>query len=330
MVERGESMILSGDIGGTNSRLALFGEDLRVRMEKIYPSRDYPGLDEVVRVFLRETGAKADRACFGVAGPVKEGKSKTTNLPWSLDEEQLSAELGIPRVRLINDLEASAHGIPSLAAEDQLVLHPGDPESRGNLALIAAGTGLGEAGLFWDGEEHQPFATEGGHASFSPRNEREWRLLAQLLTEFDTVSWERVVSGPGLFHIYRFLRDEAGGAEPEWLEKELREGEAPATIVRAALSAASPLCVETLDLFVELYGAEAGNLALKMMATGGLYIGGGVAPKILPRLRGPGFLEAFFDKGRMRPLMEAMPVRLILDDRIALKGAARFAARMKG
>jgi glucokinase len=322
-------MILAGDIGGTNSRLALFDESLRLTVEKIYPSRDYPGLAEVAKEFLSGTAAKAERACFGIAGPVRNGRCKTTNLPWTVDEEDLSAVLGIPRVKLLNDLEATAHGIPTLEPGELVTLNAGDPVSRGNQALIAAGTGLGEAGLYWDGSAHHPFGTEGGHASFAPRNEREIRLLRHLLTQFDTVSWERVVSGPALLSLYRFVRDEAGGEEPEWLEKEIREGNPAAVIARTALSGASPHCSEAVDLFVSLYGAEAGNLALKLMATGGLYVAGGVAPKILPRMTGPLFLEAFLDKGRMRPLMEAMPVRLILSDRAALQGAARFADRLR-
>ena len=320
-------MILAGDIGGTNCRLALFDDGFRLSLEKTYPSRDYPGLGEAIRLFLRETGAEVSRACFGIAGPVREGRVRTTNLPWTVDAEQLARELGIPRVALLNDLEATAHGIPALVPSDLVVLNEGDPGARGNRALIAAGTGLGEAGLYWDGATHLPFASEGGHASFAPRNDREMGLLIHLLTQFDTVSWERVVSGPGLHQIYRFLRDAEKREEPEWLEKEMREGDPAAIVVRAALSAASPLCAEALDLFVSLYGAEAGNLALKMMATGGVYIGGGVAPRILPRMTEGGFLNAFLDKGRMRPVLESMPVRLILNDRIALQGAARFAAR---
>ncbi len=321
-------MILAGDIGGTNCRLALFDESFGISEEKIYPSRDYPGLGDALRRFLDETGAGVSRACFGIAGPVQEGRVRTTNLPWTVDAEELARVLGIPRVALLNDLEATAHGIQALAPSDLVVLNEGAPGARGNRALIAAGTGLGEAGLYWDGTAHHPFACEGGHASFSPRNDREMGLLIHLLTQFDTVSWERVVSGPGLHHVYRFLRDAEKREEPEWLEMEMREGDPPAIIVRAALAAASPLCTETLDLFLSLYGAEAGNLALKMMATGGLYVAGGVAPKILARMTDGRFLDAFLDKGRMRPLLETMPVRVILNDRTALLGAARFAARL--
>ena len=323
-------MILAGDIGGTNSRLALFEDGYRLTAEKTYPSRDHAGLGEVVRLFLKETGANVKRACFGVAGPVRGGRVRTTNLPWTVDAAELARDLGIPRVGLLNDLEATAHGIPALSPSDLVVLNEGQDGARGNRALIAAGTGLGEAGLFWDGRTHHPFATEGGHASFAPRNERETGLLVHLLVQFDTVSWERVVSGPGLHHLYRFLRDAEKQEEPEWLEMEMREGDPSAAIVRSALSGTSPLCGETVDFFVSLLGAEAGNLALKVMATGGVYIAGGMAPKMLPRLTGPRFLEAFLDKGRMRPVLEAMPVRIILNGRTALEGAARYAGRPQG
>jgi len=323
-------MILSGDIGGTNTRLGLFDDDLSPAAEKDYPSREHTGLEEVLRDFLAETGASVRAACFGVAGPVRKGKCRTTNLPWTIDAAAISRELGLPGITLLNDLEATAHGIPALGPEDLVVLNPGETGAEGNAALIAAGTGLGEAGLFWDGREHRPFATEGGHASFAPRNEKETALLRHLLTQFDTVSWERVVSGPGLHQIYRFLRDSTAAEEPEWLEKEMREGDPVAVIARTALSGVSPLCGEALDLFVSLYGAEAGNLALKVMAFGGVYVAGGVARKILSKMKEPRFLESFFDKGRMRPILEAMPVRVVLNERTALLGAARCAARSGG
>lgn len=323
-------MILSGDIGGTNTRLSLFGDDLRPAAEKNYPSRGHASLEEILRIFLAETGASVRAVCLGVAGPVRKGKCRTTNLPWTIDAAAISRDLGLPGITLLNDLEATAHGIPALGPKDLVVLNKGKTGAEGNAALIAAGTGLGEAGLFWDGREHRPFATEGGHASFAPRDEKETALLRHLLARFDSVSWERVVSGPGLHHIYRFLKDSAAAEEPEWLEKEMREGDPVAVISRTALSGISPLCVEALDLFVSLYGAEAGNLALKMMAFGGVYIAGGVAPKILPKMKEPRFLEAFLDKGRMRPVLEAMPVRIVLNERTALLGAARCAARSAG
>ena len=324
------AMILSGDIGGTNARLCLFDEELRPAAEKTYPSREHAGLGEILRHFLEETGASVRSACLGVAGPVRKGKCRTTNLPWTVDVGAISRDLGLPRITLLNDLEATAHGIQVLGPEDLVVLNRGEAGAEGNAALIAAGTGLGEAGLFWDGREHRPFATEGGHASFAPRDERETALLRHLLTRFDSVSWERVVSGPGIHNIYRFLRDSAAEEEPEWLEKEMREGDPVAVITRTALSGVSSICSGALDLFVSLYGAEAGNLALKMMAAGGVYIAGGIAPKILPKMKEPRFMESFLDRGRMRPVLEAMPVRVILNERTALLGAARHALREAG
>jgi len=319
-------MILAGDIGGTKTNLALFDKHLRSVVQKTYLSREHAGPYEMIRHFASETGMRFRLACFGVAGPVRDGRCKTTNLPWVVDARQLSVELGIPKVGLINDLEANAYGIAALRKEDFAVLSEGIPDSRGNAALIAAGTGLGEAGLYWDGERHRPFATEGGHSSFSPRNKLEAELLLYLLRDFDPVSWENVLSGGGLHNIYRFLRDTHRGEEPPWLGERIRGGDPAAAISQAALEGTSSLCADSLDLFVSLYGAEAGNLALKTMATGGVFLGGGVAPKILVRLDEPHFLRSFVEKGPMSPLLRAMPVRVILNERAAVIGAARYAA----
>ena len=322
-------MILAGDIGGTKTRLALFapgpGRSDPVS-ERTYSSQEYPGLEVIAREFLRATGAAIESACFGVAGPVKEGRSSTTNLAWVVDARDLARDLRLPRVALLNDLEASAFGLEALRTDEVVVLQEGIPAAAGNQALIAAGTGLGEAALYWDGRRHRVFATEGGHAGFAPADETQIELLRYLVRHFEPVSWERVLSGPGLVNIYSFLRDSGRGEEPSWLADEISAGEPAAVISAAALSGRSALCSEALDLFVALYGAESGNLALKVMATGGVFIGGGIAPKILARLRGPGFVRAFVAKGRMRPLLEAMPVRVILNDRLALLGAARYAA----
>jgi len=322
-------VILAGDIGATNTRLALFDgttERSDPIAEQIYASRDYPGLEAIASEFVRAANASIEGACFGVAGPVKDGRSSTTNLAWIVDSRELARDLRLPRVALLNDLEASAHGIPWLRPDEIVVLQEGAPDAAGHRALIAAGTGLGEAGLYWDGRGHRPFATEGGHASFAPSDEVEIDLLRHLIRRFEQVSWERVVSGPGLVNIYSFLRDSGRGEEPSWLADEIATGEPAAVISTAALAGRSRLCSDALDLFVTLYGAEAGNLALKVMATGGVYVGGGIAPRILPRLRGPAFVKAFVAKGRMRPLLEAMPVRVVLNDRLALLGAARYAA----
>jgi len=321
-------MILAGDIGGTKTRLALFtaaGERLESCVEETFPSREHGGLNEIVRAFVSQQQMSVTHAGFGVAGPVKHSRSETTNLPWVVDARQLAGQLGIASVVLINDLEANAYGVAALEGKDFVILSHGAPDAEGNAAIIAAGTGLGEAGLYWDGAQHHPFACEGGHTDFAPRNELEIELLRYLLTRFTRVSYERVLSGPGLYNIYQFLRDTGRGKEPVWLTEELREQDPAATISQAALTDRSALCVQALDLFVSLYGAEAGNLALKVMATGGLYVGGGIAPRILQKLQDSTFVQAFITKGRMQPLLEAMPVRVILNDKTALLGAARCA-----
>ena len=324
-------MLLAGDIGGTKTVLASYevaaGGALRELRDGTFPSRDFPdGLESIVQKFLSVgPSAPITSACFGVAGAVVDGRCTTTNLPWILDERTLARSIPAGRVKLLNDLEAAAWGVLAFGPSERVTLQAGTARA-GNLALIAAGTGLGEAGLYWDGRSHLPFATEGGHAGFAPSDEIQIDLLRHLLRRFDQVSWERVVSGPGLVNIYSFLRDSGRGEEPSWLADEISSGEPAAVISTVALSGRSRLCSDALDLFVTLYGAEAGNLALKVMATGGVYVGGGIAPKILPRLRGPAFVKAFVAKGRMRPLLEAMPVRVVLNDSLALLGAARYAA----
>jgi glucokinase len=322
-------MILAGDIGGTNTRLAYFtAEPERVRLVdvEVFPSRKYSALENVLADFLRSRRAAVERACFGVAGPVRRGRCVTSNLPWEVDARLLARQLDLESTLLINDLEANAYGIAALAPEDFVVLNAGEPNAAGNAALISAGTGLGEAGLHWERGRHMPFASEGGHTDFAPRNELEVELLFYLLRQHKRVSYERVLSGPGLYNIYQFLRDSGRGEESPSLAERLR-GQDPAPIIsQAALDGSSELCVRALDLFVSLYGAEAGNLVLKLMATGGLYIGGGIAPRIIDQLRGPVFWTAFTTKGRLSPLLEATPVRVIMNDRTALLGAARLAA----
>jgi glucokinase len=318
-------MILAGDIGGTNTRLALFEmEDKRpqVIVEQTFPSREHKSLDEIVRQFLGEHSLTIKRACFGVAGPIRNRRSKPSNLPWVVDADQLATLFGFDAVTLVNDLEANAFGLVALEEKDFAVLNEGAPESEGNAAIMSAGTGLGEAGLHFEGKMRRPFASEGGHADFAPRNELEIELLRYLLPQFHHVSYERVLSGPGLLNIYTFLRDTGRGEEAAWLADEMQEASPPAVITRAALEGKSELCMRSLDLFVSIYGAEAGNLALKMNATGGVFLGGGIAPRIIDKLKGPAFMEAFTAKGRMRPLLEAVPVRVILNDMTALIGAA--------
>ena len=321
-------MILAGDIGGTNTRLAFLEEkDGRLTMvvAETFPSREFPGLEAVLRRFLVSHPLPITCAGFGIAGPVRNGRCDATNIPWVVDSFRVAREIGLKSVGLINDLEANAWGIAVLEAKDFVVLNPGASDVPGNAAIISAGTGLGEAGLFWDGKQHHPFATEGGHSDFAPRNHLEMELLEYLLKKFQRVSYERVVSGPGLLNVYHFLRDSGRVEEPPWLAEQMRQ-EAPGPVIsRSALNGSSELCVQALDLFVAVYGAEAGNLALKTMATSGVYLGGGIAPKIVQKLMDSAFLNGFTAKGRMKPLLQAMPVRVIMNDRTALFGAAHFA-----
>lgn len=322
-------MILSGDIGGTNTRLALFeieGELLKPVAVETFPSREFQSLNPIVRSFIYKYKPDVDYACLGVAGPVKSGRSETSNLSWVVDALQLSTDLGIKNVELINDLEASAYGIALLDPKDIFVLNDGVPTPGSNAALISAGTGLGEAGLHWEGDHYQPFPSEGGHTDFAPRSELEVELLLYLLKQYGHVSFERVLSGPGLYNIYKFLRDTGRGKEPYWLTEQIHQQDDPSPVIsRVALEGSCKLCVKALDLFVSIYGSEAGNLALKLMATGGVYVGGGIAPKIIQKLGDSTFMKAFVSKGRMQSLLELIPVRLILNDSTALLGAARLA-----
>jgi glucokinase len=323
-------MILSADIGGTKTNVALFeiqGKELRSAGMETYHSREHTGLEEILGKFLARRDGAISRACFGVAGPVKDGRSQTTNLAWVVDSSNLARMLGLCRVGLLNDMEATAWAIGGLVPKDLAVINPGRADPQGNGAVIAAGTGLGEAGLEWNGKERWPFASEGGHSDFAPRNELELELLRYLAGKFGHVSYERVLSGPGLHNIYNFLRDTKRAEEPAWLAEALAGGDPSAVIARVALERRAAICERALDLFVEIYGAETGNLALKMMATAGVYLGGGIAPKIAERLKGKDFLEAFVSKGRMRPLLEDVPVNVILHDSAALLGAARWALR---
>jgi len=326
-------MILAGDIGGTKTRVALIdfaGHGVRIVDEEVFPSRDFQGLDEILRLFMTSRNVKVGNACFGVAGPVRNGRCETTNLPWTIEEASLAALPGIKTASLINDLEANAYGIEVLDAGDFTVLHEGGPSPTGNAALISAGTGLGEAGLVWTGTRYQPFATEGGHADFAPRDPLETELLIFLRNRFGRVSFERLLSGPGLYNIYLFLREKGRSKEPKWLAGEMQEDDPSAVISQAAMAGKNDLCVQALHLFVSLYGSEAGNLALKFLATGGVFIGGGIAPKILPKLTDGNFMKNFSDKGRMRSLLETIPVRVILNDKTALLGAAQCARHKAG
>lgn len=324
------SIYLAGDIGGTKTRLAIVkvtGTQVHIEHEVSYPSQNYDKFETLLAEFLSGIAVPA-AAAFGVAGPVQGRVVQTTNLPWRIDADALQRQFGFAQCTLLNDLEATAYGLPALGEEDLLTLQTGVVDATGNLAVIAAGTGLGEAGLFWDGRQHQPFATEGGHASFAPSNTLEFALMRHLQQQFQHVSWERVVSGMGLLSLHDFLRQYRNSSVPDWLADEMRNIDAAAAISNAALAGSDDICVETMHCFVRLYGAEAGNLALKVMSRGGIFIGGGIAPKILPMLKSGEFLEALLAKGRMRPLLEAMPIKVVLNDSTALYGPALRAAQL--
>jgi glucokinase len=321
--------LLVGDIGGTKTVLAIAEADVgavRLRGERRYPSRDFSSLEDIVARFLVATNAVCKNAAFAVAGPVLGDRSEITNLPWDLDARRLAQSLGLSRAHLLNDLEALAWGISALGPDDLEVLHPGEANAAGNACVVAAGTGLGEAGLYWDGTLHRPFATEGGHTDFAPRDDLELALLRSLQQRFGHVSWERLVSGMGIANIYGFLLERHGAQTSRPLREAMAAGDEAAAIAAAAADGSCPLCAETMQLFMDLYGREAGNMALKHMALGGVYLGGGIAPKNLDLMRRGPFLTAFFDKGRMDALMRRIPVKIILEQRAPLLGAARFIA----
>jgi glucokinase len=324
-------LILAGDVGGTKVALALFdfqSGNLHHAAEKRYPAKDYPGLEAIVKEFLAEyqQEGKVSAACFGVPGPVRHGVLRLTNLPWTLDSRKLSLDLGIDHVFLINDLEANGYGIPELKAEQIFTLSAGDPSSAGSRALISAGTGLGEAFLVWNGKRHIPMASEGGHCDFAARNEDEIDLLRHLQKKLGgRVSYERVIAGVGIKDVYDFLRDVRKMDEPAWLRERMATEDPNAVIGELGERCQNDLCAKTLDIVVGAYGAEAGNLALKVLATGGVYVGGGIAPKILKKLEDGTFMKAFTDKGRLSDLLVHTPVRVILESRAALMGAAAYA-----
>jgi glucokinase len=331
--------VLAGDVGGTKTLLAIAevgeakgladGPPIALRESRRYDSRQYPGLGSICRAFAGELGRPLpERAGFGVAGPVSGGRSHTTNLPWVIDEKDLSSALGVRSVRLVNDFHALAMGIGSVAPRDLVPLNEGVPEPTGPWALIGAGTGLGEAiAVLGANGRRAVLPTEGGHASFAPCDEVQIGILRFLWRRYQHVSWERVVSGDGLVNVTEALSDSTGARPPRNVAEAIqhRRGEAPAEITQAARSGDS-LCRRALETFCSLYGAEAGNLALKSLATGGVYVAGGIAPKILPELQEGGFRAAFLAKGRMRSLLEAMPVHVVLDPHTTVLGAAALAA----
>jgi len=322
--------VLAGDVGGTNTRLALCevndGKVLRL-VHNIEPSASHGSLKEIIQAFASAHGADDVRAvCIGLPGPVRGRRAQLTNLPWVVDADQLERDLGLPSITLLNDLEANAHGLSTLADADFLVLREGSPERGGNAGLVSAGTGLGQAGMHFLRGKLYPFPTEGGHADFAPSNELEWNLLQYLQRTHEHVSWERVVSGPGLATVYEFLLERAGANAPQWWQ-EAQSNKEPAEAIAISADDGDEHANAAVDLFLGLYGAEAGNFALKIFATGGIYLGGGIAPKLAKRMKGSAFLDRFDGKGRMRRLVEQIPIKVVLNESAALQGAALFGAR---
>lgn len=315
-------MILAGDIGGTHTRLAFFEKGAMVKEPEIFPSQEFDSLEKILTQYLK--GNKVEKACFGVAGPIQGGKVKVTNLSWTIEEKTISQTLSIPSVHLLNDLESNAYGIEVLKPEDFFLLNPGEKQD-GNQALISAGTGLGQAGLFWDGSKHRPFATEGGHVSFAPRNEVEIELFRFLQKEFGHVSNERVLSGPGLHNIYRFLIDTKKEKGSPDIAELMQKKEAPKIISEWGSKGKDKACKAALHLFLSIYGAVAGDLALEFLALGGVFVGGGIAPQLINAIREGEFLHSFTAKGRFQGLLEKVSVSIILNDQTALLGAANYA-----
>ena len=333
-------MILAGDIGGTKTNLAIYSPETGPRAplaEATFPSARYPSLEAIVREFLAQADAditdrcgrrhplEVDRASFGVAGPVRAGRAAITNLPWVIEETRVQGTLNLSAVRLLNDLEATAYAVPFLESDDLHTLNEGEPAHGGAIAIVAPGTGLGEGYLTWDGSRYLAHPSEGGHSDFAPHAPFATELLRYLQDRFDHVSCERVCSGQGIPNIYAYLRDSGHADEPAWLAERLAAADDPTPVIaNTALDRekSCPLCVATLDAFVSILGAEAGNLAIKVLATGGVYLGGGIPPRILPALEKGQFIETFQRKGRLSDLMARMPVHVILNPKVALLGAA--------
>ena len=321
-------MILAGEIGATHTRLAAFeteGNRLQRVVEKNYMSQQHEGLAGILADFIKTEGIPVHSACLGVAGPVRAGKSKISNLPWVIDAKEVAKQLRLNSVGLLNDLEAYAYGIDGLESGDFITLSEGSEDAEGNRAVISAKTGLGMAGLYWDGFRHHPFACEGGHADFAPRDDLQMELLAYLQKKYGRISCERILSGPGIKNIYDFLRDRNKAEEPEWLRTEMAAAsDPPALISKIALEGKAAICNQALTIFVGVFGAETGNCALHYMTTGGIFIGGSIAAKIVPKMKDPVFLESFLDKGRMEAILKDMPVKIVASDDCGLIGAARY------
>ncbi len=323
--------VLAGDIGGTKTNLGLYAvgpqHALSPLRERSYSSHQYGGLDAVVREFLAGRSERPAAAAFGIAGPVFEGVVVTTNLPWKVEANQLAGVIGCDRVRLMNDLETTAYGALFLPPGDIHTLHHGTPR-RGHCAVIAAGTGLGQALLFWDGKRHRPAASEGGHADFAPRGDLQAAFFDFLRQQYPRVSYEHVLSGPGLYNIFRFFDEGLQRPVDPGVRDRLKTQDPSAVVGEAGVSGTCATCEEAVNMFVSVYGAQAGNLALTLMAVGGVFIGGGIVTKMLPKMTAGGFMEGFTAKEPFTDLMREIPVRIILNPKASRLGAAQVAAEL--
>jgi glucokinase len=326
----GHMIVLAGDVGGTNARLALVelgGGTARIVRKERYSSRNYPGLAPIVRRFTEALGSRPDRACFAIACPVVGDDCTAPNLPWTINARQLAAEIGIPETTIINDFVGVGYGVGLMQGSDLVTLQQGQSVERGPIALMGAGTGLGQVFLIWETDHYRILPSEAGHGDFAPRGKLQVALHQYLQQQYQRVSWERLLSGPGLVNIYRFLL--AAGVAPEQpgVRTEMEKEDPAVVITRHGLARTDCLSDRTVDLFCETLGAQAGNLALTVVATGGVYLAGGIAPRLVERLRDGPFLEAFRDKGRMSELLARIPVHVIVNSNVGLLGAAAVAAQ---
>ena len=324
--------VLAGDVGGTNARLAVVSVDAwhaDIVLERKYPSHDYPGLAPIVSRFCAEAGETPDRACFGIAGPIVGDECRTPNLPWVIRARELAAATGVPRTRLINDFDAVGHGLPLMQGPDLMTLQAGEAVAHGSIALLGAGTGLGQGYLTWDGDRYRVHSSEGGHADFAARTDIESDLGRWLHEQYGHASWERVISGPGLVNVDRFLAQAGTAPESDAVRDEMARDASAAVVTRHGLDGSDALCVKALDMFVGCFGAQAGNVAVSVLATGGMYLAGGIAPRIAKLLASDLFLSAFRSKGRLSPVLAKVPVHIIVNPNVGLLGAAVAAAAQR-
>jgi glucokinase len=330
LFEGKKTIVLGGDAGGTKVNLAFFeatAAGVRLLKTSTYHSGSFPSINKILQQFMLENpDCIPKKICLGVAGPVFEGRVTVTNLPWHLDASEIAAATGVSQVILLNDLEATAYGLAGMEEKDFAVLHEGDPGEGGNISILAPGTGLGEAGLFWDGQAHHPFATEGGHCDFSCRNETDMQLHDYMLKKYQVVSWESIIAGPGIFSIFQFLCEIKKRTLSAAMEEKIKTVDPSAAVSEAAIEETDAVSMETMRLYLGYLARECCNLILKMKSTGGLLLAGGIPPKILPLLRDPWFYENMLDCDRMQDLVKKVPVKVILNDKAPMIGAGWYGA----